>query len=90
MPTWGEILQEINDTPSPHGGLDWDRVRRKYLTQLHALTGRNTVIYYTDWMSGMGGNAVSIVLSGIARTMFGRRQAREETCYELAGRIHVR
>jgi hypothetical protein len=69
MPTWGEILQEINDTPSAQGGPDWDGVRRKYLTQLRALTGRNTVVYYTDWMSGLGGNAVSIVLEDMMGLM---------------------
>ena len=62
MPTWGQILNELRENPTPGGGFDCDLVRRKYLTRLHELTGRNTVIYYTDWMSGAGGNAVSIVL----------------------------
>lgn len=52
MPTWGEILQEINKTASktPNNTPDFDGVRRKYLKQLHKLTGRATIIYATAWL----------------------------------------
>lgn len=53
MPSWGEILAELEKTiPAPGMNPDWDGVRRKYLHQLHALTGRNTILYATDWLSG--------------------------------------
>jgi hypothetical protein len=51
MPTWGEILQELqvaiqqNPTIQP-----FDPVRRRYLSQLHLHTGRNTIIYATRWL----------------------------------------
>lgn len=30
--------------------MDFDGVRRKYLSRLHAASGRDTIIYYTDWL----------------------------------------
>ncbi|CAN5238158.1 S49 family peptidase [soil metagenome] len=43
-----------------------DGMRRSYLVKLHALTGRNVVCYYTNWMTsnGSGGDS-SIVLDDI-------------------------
>ncbi|MDP8991574.1 MAG: serine protease [Actinomycetota bacterium] len=53
MPTWGEILLELNQSATARGGLpDFDAIRRKYLAQLAALTGRDTIIYYSDWLAG--------------------------------------
>jgi hypothetical protein len=56
MPTWGEVLQEINTTAqllqasgtvaSPH-----DIVRRKYLSLIAAATGRPTILYASGWLS---------------------------------------
>lgn len=45
MPNWGELLEELNKTGSAH-----DVIRRKYLLQLHELTGRNVIIYYSGWL----------------------------------------
>jgi hypothetical protein len=53
MPTWGEILAELHQSAQARGGApDFDGIRRKYLAQLHAYTGRDVIIYYTDWLSG--------------------------------------
>lgn len=53
MPTWGEILTELQATPpTPNGMPDFDTVRRKYLTRLHDLTGRDTILYSSDWLTG--------------------------------------
>lgn len=53
MPTWGEILLELNQSATARGGLpDFDGIRRKYLAQLAALTGRDTILYYSDWLAG--------------------------------------
>ncbi len=49
MPTWGEVLQEINQTRSPQGGPDVDAVRRKYLMAMAAHTGRAVISYSTKW-----------------------------------------
>ena len=50
MPTWGEILAELNRTGTPAGPPDFDAVRRKYLRQLNKLTGRAAILYASAWM----------------------------------------
>jgi ClpP class serine protease len=78
MPTWGEILGELKQTPpNGAGGTDFDGVRRKYLTQLHALTGRDTIIYYTNWMGAGAKRNVSVVLEDMQGMM--------EVCKDLPG-----
>ena len=49
MPTWGEILRELNETAAPDGTPDCDTVRRKYLKRLHSLTGRAAILYASAW-----------------------------------------
>jgi ATP-dependent protease ClpP protease subunit len=45
VPNWSDILNEINKLGSTH-----DIVRRNYLQELHKLTKRNVIIYYSGWM----------------------------------------
>jgi len=45
VPNWNELLQQLQLTGGPH-----DVVRRHYLAQLSALTGRNTIVYYSAWL----------------------------------------
>jgi len=52
MPTWGQILEEIQVTLSPQGKPDVDTVRRKYLRELSDLTGRETILYASNFMQG--------------------------------------
>ncbi len=55
MPTWGQILEEINATidPATGAGPDYDVVRRKYLQQLRQLDPERAVIaYYSGFMEG--------------------------------------
>lgn len=47
MPTWGEILVELQGLQGNPNA--FDIVRRKYLTSLHAKTGRNIIFYATAW-----------------------------------------
>lgn len=49
MPTWGEILKELDDLRQQGNQVPFDAVRRKYLLQLANHTGRNTIIYSTKW-----------------------------------------
>lgn len=46
MAGWDDILKELNETMSPA-----DYVRRKYLRQLSDLTKRNTIAYYSAFLS---------------------------------------
>ena len=50
MPTWGEILNELNRTTRSDGRPDHDRVRRQYLDGMHRLTGRAVILYATAWL----------------------------------------
>jgi len=49
MANWNDILNEIQASGSTH-----DIVRRQYLGKLHALTGRNVIIYYSGWLQKPG------------------------------------
>jgi len=70
MPGWGDILNEVTATRDPATGmLNLDGVRHKYLTQLQQLTGRSTVVYATDWLSGGGGMAVAVTLQDMQGLM---------------------
>lgn len=69
MPTWGEILIELQQSAAQNNGQsDFDGIRRKYLRQLHELTGRDTILYSTNWMSG-GAPGTSIVLEDMQGMM---------------------
>ena len=45
MPDWQDLLDEIKEA-----GSQFDIIRRKYLKQLHELTGRNVIVYYSGWL----------------------------------------
>lgn len=49
MPTWGEILEELNRSRTEGGPLPFDDIRRKYLGLLFGKTGRNTILYASAW-----------------------------------------
>ncbi|HEY3324230.1 MAG TPA: S49 family peptidase [Planctomycetota bacterium] len=49
MPNWDQVLEEVRRM-----GSTYDVLRRKYLAQLHALTGRNVIIYYSGWLQKPG------------------------------------
>ena len=61
MPNWGEVLNQIGQTQAGLFGQAQqfqnmaaqaiDIVRRQYLTALHAKTKRNTIAYYSGWLS---------------------------------------
>jgi len=57
MPNWGEVLTEIRTLRDQHArdsATAADIVRRQYLSQLHELTGRNVIAYYSGWLSKPG------------------------------------
>jgi hypothetical protein len=68
MPGWGDILAEIQGAAQPDGSVDVDSIRRKYLAQLNALTGRSVVSYATDFLS-VGGPQVQVELGDMTGLM---------------------
>src|SRR5258706_6904061 len=57
--------------------VDFDSVRRKYLLNLHQLTGRSVILYTTDWLRGRIPGATSIALEDMQGMM--------EVCKNLPG-----
>jgi len=52
MPNWGHVLKEIaKERDDPSGESAADKVRTKYLHQLHSHTKRNIICYYSGWLS---------------------------------------
>ncbi|HZP17606.1 MAG TPA: hypothetical protein VFB00_06560 [Terriglobales bacterium] len=50
MPTWGQILLELQATTKEGTRPpDFDAVRRRYLAELHRHTGRNLIVYASKW-----------------------------------------
>jgi hypothetical protein len=66
MPTWGEILTEINSTAQllrAQGHLNvspFDIVRRKYLALIAAQTNRATILYASGWLTNPDPGAAQI------------------------------
>ena len=61
MPTWGQILNEIQTALQSGDQRAFDTIRNKYLLDLYNYTGRDTIIYATRWTSGdVPANIVSI------------------------------
>ena len=57
MPNWSDVLREIQQYAEENGlaqeqaGQAFDAVRKKYLAELHKLTGRNIIAYYSGFLS---------------------------------------
>ena len=49
MPTWGEITDELNALKASDGQDHFDEVRRRYIHRLRQYTGRNVLVYATNW-----------------------------------------
>lgn len=54
MPSWGELLAELQPRTDASGkvipALSCDGLRQKYISALSAKTGRNVVAYYSGWL----------------------------------------
>lgn len=63
MPNWGQVLSEIQvqDATLKNEALSAvDVVRRRYLSDLHAHTGRNVIAYYSGWLSNPTGFGIDV------------------------------
>lgn len=50
MPTWSEILSELQPNQRPGQSPDYDAVRRKYLAELHKYSKRDVILYASGWL----------------------------------------
>ncbi|MDR3283645.1 MAG: hypothetical protein LBS97_00510 [Treponema sp.] len=60
MPNWSEILNEVNGLTASGRGDAFDVTRRKYLKNLSVITGRNTIAYYSGFLSNANVQEASI------------------------------
>lgn len=51
MPTWGQILSEIQQQANNGDPAPVDSVRNKYVRELSEFTGRDTIVYASKWTS---------------------------------------
>jgi ClpP class serine protease len=51
MPNWDHVLREILKEPNDEKESGADKVRQKYLMELHRHTGRNIICYYSGFLS---------------------------------------
>lgn len=58
MPNWNQLLNEIKTLGSPY-----DVLRRKYLKQLHQITKRNIIIYYSGWLQKPNSDTRSLAIN---------------------------
>ena len=57
MPNWKDVLNNIQQYQASAQAAAItasDLVRRNYLAELHKLTGRNVIAYYSGWLSKPG------------------------------------
>ncbi|TKC01238.1 SDH family Clp fold serine proteinase [Pedobacter cryotolerans] len=51
MPNWSEVVLEIQAIEQAQMGVNpFDVVRKKYLSKIHQITGRNVIAYYSGWL----------------------------------------
>jgi hypothetical protein len=53
MPGWNDVLDEMKAEQDKGNPLPIDFVRKKYLAQIEARTGRNVIAYYSGWLQGL-------------------------------------
>ena len=52
LPNWDHVLREIQkEKDDPGGDSAPDKIRKKYLMEMSARTGRNIICYYSGWLS---------------------------------------
>lgn len=61
MPAWNDVLREIQGHRIEN---PVDRVRRKYLDELHQYTRRNVVAYYSGWLNRQDLHAAMMINDG--------------------------
>lgn len=73
MPSWGELLLELQDHTDVNGqsvhALSFDELRNKYVLALANYTNRNVIAYYSGWLKPGKTQNVDIIDSDITGFM---------------------
>lgn len=66
MPSWGELLADINSQAQAQGGfVNLDDMRATHLRRVQQLSGNDVVLYATDFLGGGGGIQTAINLQDL-------------------------
>lgn len=63
MPSWNDILLEIQATASPGNAgvvLNYDQILKKYVSKLSQKRNKNVIVYYSDWLNQLKGPNIDI------------------------------
>lgn len=63
MPIWSEILGELSAGVKPEHPPDFDKVRRKYLVELHRHSERDVILYASAWLQKDGVQPASVSIN---------------------------
>lgn len=70
MPTWGQLINELNQALTDQGPNAFDAVRRKYLVHLAEHRKRNVILYATKWtQAGADPGLISINFEDVEALM---------------------
>lgn len=58
MPSWSEILTQVDLYSNP--GVELDKKRVEYINKIHSITNRNIIAYYSGWLKKPDAPHVSI------------------------------
>lgn len=65
MPSWGEILVEVNESAAVRNGQpDLDGIRDKYIARLHEHSGRAIIVYASGWLQSSGEPDIDYLVNG--------------------------
>lgn len=58
MPSWSEILTDVDLYSNP--GAELDKKRTEYMGKINSISGRNIIAYYSGWLKKPDAPHVSI------------------------------
>lgn len=58
MPSWSEILTQVDLYSNP--GVELDKKRVEYINKIYSITNRNIIAYYSGWLKKPDAPHVSI------------------------------
>jgi hypothetical protein len=62
VPTWGEVLREVQESAERRGplGPDLDGIRQRYIESIRSQSGRAVIVYASSWLTKAGLNDAAL------------------------------